>query len=144
MIITESIPKKNTLRSYFLVIDRLLGQFGECDLSHLTTEHIHEFLNQLTEGCKPRTKHIRFSCLSSFFNFVQSNLEPDFANPCNSPMIRKLFRSKVKMQWDIIEKDTVDEIIFRTTKIRDRLLLELMARGAMRIGAEKKIENRMN
>lgn len=53
--------------------------------------------------------------------------------------MRKLFRSKVKMQWDIIEKDTVDEIIFRTTKIRDRLLLELMARGAMRIGEVLKL-----
>jgi integrase len=41
---------------------------------------------------------------------------------------------KVKVQWNILEKDTVDEIIFRTAKLRDRLLLELMARGAMRIG----------
>ena len=48
-------------------------------------------------------------------------------------MLRKLFRPKVKINWDILEKDTVDEIIFRTTKTRDRLILELMARGAMRI-----------
>jgi len=33
----------------------------------------------------------------------------------------------------------VDEIIFRTTKLRDRLLLELMARGAMRIGEVLKL-----
>ena len=31
------------------------------------------------------------------------------------------------------EKDTVDEIIFRTIKIRNRLMLELIARGGMRI-----------
>jgi hypothetical protein len=49
-------------------------------------------------------------------------------------MLRKLFRPKVKAQWDILEKDTVDKIIFRITKPRDRLLLELMARGTMCIG----------
>ena len=38
------------------------------------------------------------------------------------------------MRWKIIEKETIDEIIFRTTKVRNRLILELMARGGMRIG----------
>ena len=54
-------------------------------------------------------------------------------------MLRKLFRPKVKVQWNILEKDTVDEIIFRTASHRDRLLLELMARGAMRIGEVLKL-----
>ena len=49
-------------------------------------------------------------------------------------MLRKLFRVKVKTQFDILEKETVDEIIFRTSIIINRLMLELMARGAMRIG----------
>jgi len=39
----------------------------------------------------------------------------------------------------MIEKETVDEIIFRTTNIRDRLILELMARGGMRIGEVLKL-----
>ncbi len=34
----------------------------------------------------------------------------------------------------IHEKETIDEIIFRTTKVRNRLILELMARGGMRVG----------
>lgn len=33
-----------------------------------------------------------------------------------------------------MEKDVVDEIIFRTNSVRNRLILELMARGGMRIG----------
>jgi integrase len=49
-------------------------------------------------------------------------------------MLRKLFRPRVKASFDILEKEVVDEIIFRTDKPRDRLLLELMARGAMRVG----------
>ena len=41
--------------------------------------------------------------------------------------------------WEIIEKETEDEIIFRTTKVRNRLILELMARGGMRIGEVLKL-----
>jgi len=54
-------------------------------------------------------------------------------------MLRKLFRPKIKTHFDILEKETVDEIIFRTVKPRDRLMLELLARGAMRIGEVLKI-----
>jgi integrase len=57
-------------------------------------------------------------------------------------MIRKLYRERVVSRWEIIDKDTVDEIIFRTTKIRNRLILEQMARGGMRIGEVLKLTQR--
>ena len=113
--------------------------FGDHQLGELTVDDIMDFLNQITDGRKPQTKRIRYSHLSAFFNFIKNNIDPDFTNLCDSPMLRKLFRPKVKVQWNILEKDTVDEIIFRTTKLRDRLLLELMARGAMRIGEVLKL-----
>lgn len=113
--------------------------FGDHQLGELTTDDVMEFLNLVTKGCKPQTKRIRYAHLSAFFNFIQNNLDSDFTNPCDSPMLRKLFRPKVKVQWNILEKDTVDEIIFRTTTLRNRLLLELMARSAMRIGEVLKL-----
>ena len=54
-------------------------------------------------------------------------------------MIRKNYRQKGTSRWEIIEKGTIDEIIFRTTKNRNRLLLELMARGGMRVGEVLKL-----
>ena len=54
-------------------------------------------------------------------------------------MLRKLFQPTVTISWTILEKETVDEIIFRTTKVRNRLILELMARGGMRIGEVLKL-----
>ena len=60
-------------------------------------------------------------------------------SPCDTPMIRKLHRERVVSRWEIIEKETVDEIIFRTVKVRNRLILELMARGGMRIGEVLKL-----
>jgi integrase len=113
--------------------------FGDHQLGELTADDVMDFLNQVTDGCKPQTKRIRYAHLSAFFNFIQDNLDHDLSNPCDSPMLRKLFRPKVKVQWNILEKDTVDEIIFKTATLRDRLLLELMARGAMRIGEVLKL-----
>ncbi len=43
-------------------------------------------------------------------------------------MVRKQYRERVVSKWKILEKETVAEIIFRTTKTRIRLMLELMAR----------------
>ena len=39
-----------------------------------------------------------------------------------------------------IEKETIDEIIFKSSNPRNRLLIELMARGGMRIGEVLKVK----
>ena len=54
-------------------------------------------------------------------------------------MLRKLYRPGKPNRWDIVEKETIDEIIFRTTKARNRLILELIARGGMRVGEVLKL-----
>lgn len=127
------------MRSHSFIKNKFCSQFGDYDLNDLSADNILEFMNQLTDGRKPQTKRARFTSLSAFFNFVKNNLEPDFTSPCDSPMLRKLFRPKIKTHFDILERETVDEIIFRTTKPRNRLMFELMARGGMRIGEVLKI-----
>jgi integrase len=47
---------------------------------------------------------------------------------------RPLLAGGSQLRWKILEKEVVDEVIFRTNKPRNRLILELMARGGMRIG----------
>jgi integrase/recombinase XerD len=128
------------VRSYQAIIERYIREFGDGPVDQVTPEHVLTFLNRLTEGNKPYTKRIRFSQLSSFFNFVRNNIDPELRNPCDRPMIRKLYRERVPLRWKIIEKETIDEIIFRTTKVRNRLILELMARGGMRIGEVLKLQ----
>jgi len=130
----DKLEKKNTVRAFRWIINRFCADFGGEDLTELSSKRILQFFNIVTEGCKPQTKRVRFSHLSSFFNFLKNNLDLKFENPCNLPMLRKLFRPTVTVRWNIIEKETVDEIIFRTTNVRNRLILELMARGGMRIG----------
>jgi integrase len=134
-----STRKKNTIRAYRWVINKFCNDFDGEDLSEISSEKILQFLNAITNGCKPQTKRVRFTHLSSFFNFLKNNLDLNFQNPCDLPMLRKLFRPKVTVSWNILGKETVDEIIFRTTNVRNRLILELMARGGMRIGEVLKL-----
>jgi integrase/recombinase XerD len=88
----------------------------------------------LTKDTKQATKRNRYSVLSSFYNFSINTALPALINPCNSAIIKKIFKRPQAIQWQIVDKEVVDEIIFRTMNIRNRVMLELMARGGMRIG----------
>ena len=99
-------------------------------------------MSKITEGGKQQTKHGRYSHLKAFFNFIRTNLDATIQNPCDAPMLRKLYRPGKPIHWDVVEKETIDEIIFRTTKMRNRLILELMARGGMRVGEVLKLTPR--
>ncbi len=99
-----------------------------------------EFLVKITEGLKPSTKKLKFSLLKSLFNFVKNTAESDLSNPCDSAFLSKTFRVGKLPPWKILERDAVDEFIFRTKNSRNRLMLELMARGGMRIGEVLKLK----
>jgi len=131
--------KENTVRAYEFTIAKFNQNFENLNLNEVSTDDIFDFMTQITEGKKPQTKRVGFSHLTAFFNFMGNNFDGDFKSPCGSPMLRKLLRPKAVVHWDIIEKETVDEIIFRTDNVRNRLMLELMARGGMRVGEVLKL-----
>jgi hypothetical protein len=76
----------------------------------------------------------------SFFQFHENNSDSDFRNPCELPMLRKLFRPAAGARREIVEKETVDEIIFGTDNDRNRLMPELMARGGIKGGDMLKMD----
>jgi site-specific recombinase XerD len=125
--------KKNTIRAYEWILSKFCNKQGHKDLKEIASEEISAFLNGITEGKKQQTKRIRCSHLNDFIKFTRNNTDENFQNPCDTPMFRKLFRAKTTSRWNIIGKETVDVIVFRTTKMRNRLILELIARGGMRI-----------
>jgi integrase len=135
----RSNSRENTIRAYEYVLGKLQDHFEGRDLASLTSEEMLTFLNQLCEGTKQRTKRSRYSNVRSFFNFIRSNIDHDFTNPCDTPMFKRIFRHPESVHWDILEKEVVDEVIFRTTNARNRLMLELMARGGMRISEVLKL-----
>jgi integrase len=133
LIITGPIPKKNTYRNYSYVLGYFQIEFGDREIDSITPDDILEFLTELTTNGKQTTKRLRYSNIKSFFNHIQSTFLPTLSNPCDSPTLKKTFRSRGAKHWPMIEKDIIDEVIFRTENPRNRLMLELMARGGLRI-----------
>ena len=140
MSTTKRTPGKNTIESYSATLSKFRDQLGNSrELDGISSEEILSFLNKITKGGKQQTKHGRYSHLKALFNFIRSNFDSTLQNPCDTPMLRKLYRPGKPNHWNIVEKETIDEIIFRTLKVRNRLVLELMARGGMRIGEVLKL-----
>jgi integrase/recombinase XerD len=55
-------------------------------------------------------------------------------NPCCVPQLFKSFKNIQQRPRKILDKETVDEIIFNSKNTRDRLILELQARCGLRVG----------
>jgi len=140
---TKRTQEKNTIESYNATLSKFRDQIGNSrQLDGISSEEVLSFLNKITEGGKQQTKHGRYSHLKAFFNFIKINFYSTLQNPCDTPMLRKLYRPGKPNHWSIVEKETIDEIIFRTTQARNRLILELMARGGTRVGEVLKLTPR--
>jgi integrase/recombinase XerD len=120
-------------------LGKFRDHFFERELDSISSEEVLSFLTNRNDTCKQLTKHTRYAYLKALFNFIRNNLDAQLQNPCDTPMLKKLFRPGKIAPWQIHEKEVIDEIIFRTTKVRNRLILELMARGGMRVGEVLKL-----
>ena len=118
---------------------RFNDQFDDRNIENLTPDEILAFITKNSKGQKQSTKRLKFTLLKAFFNFCISATGLNFLNPCDAPVFKKSFRAAKGHSWTLLEKDVVDEIIFKTEKPRNRLILELMARGGMRIGEVLKL-----
>ncbi|MCP4273988.1 MAG: site-specific integrase [Gammaproteobacteria bacterium] len=127
------------MKNYEFVFVQFKDEFGDRLTDSITPDEILSFLTKLTDGTKQTTKRNRYSSLKAFFNYIKNSIDPNLQNPCDTPILRKIFKDRKAPPWPIFEKELIDEIIFKTTNPRNRIMLELMARGGMRIGEVLKI-----
>jgi integrase/recombinase XerD len=125
--------QENTQRCVEYVLRKFNVQFQERSIASVSEEDVLTFLMKLTFKRRQTTKRNRYAVLYSFYNFIINTSLPELKNPCSNSVIKKIFRRAHPIQSRILDKDTIDEIIFRTTTSRNRLMLELMARAGMRI-----------
>jgi hypothetical protein len=69
--------------------------FIERELDSISSDEILSFLTSLNDTCKQLTKHTRYAYLKALFNFIHNNLDAQLQNPCDTPMLKKLFRPDV-------------------------------------------------
>jgi integrase/recombinase XerD len=126
--------KPSTAGGYTYLLDNFEALFGEKDLKSINSEDAYHFLEIITENSSKSSKRHRYSQLKAFFNFVISNYLPDLKNPLDSPFMRKMFPLPKPKQREVVSKALIDEVIFNSQSLRDRLILELQSRCGARVG----------
>ena len=126
--------KSRTLESYRLLLEKFRGCFGDREADSIKAEEILHFLESSTSKSAKSTRHLRYAQLKAFFNFALSVSGSNIQNPCDSSLLSKTFRAAPRIPRKILDKETVDELIFNSPSMRDRLILELQARCGLRVG----------
>ena len=132
--------KKRTQDSYNYLLDTFQSQFGDCSLESIGSEKIYQFLVTFTKSSSRSTRRLRYAQIKAFFNLIIENCCLDIKNPCSAPLLSKSFRMPKSKPRKILDKETIDEIVYNTKNLRDRLILELQARCGLRIGEVLKLK----
>ena len=132
--------KQRTIDSYVHILGRFELIHAQRDLDSVGSDEIFTFLEAVTQDLAKSTRRLRYAQLIAFYNFIIDRCSLNMRNPCNTPLLRKSFRTPRQVSRKILERETVDEMIYNTKGQRDRLILELQARCGLRIGELLKIK----
>lgn len=136
----QSNHKPRTIESYRLLLERFEVIFAQKDLETIAPDEIFHFLENLTGNMAKSTRRLRYAQLKAFYNFIIDRCSLNMRNPCSTSLLSKSFKAPKQQPHKILERETVDEMIYNTKKQRDRLILELQARCGLRIGELLKIK----
>ena len=125
---------KRITDSYRYLLKHLGNHFTDSHLKAITPDQIYQFPETLTEHMAKSTRRLRYAQVKAFFNSLINEKGILIKNPCQDSIMVKAFKSPRMKQKDILSRESVDEIIYRSKKIRDRLILELQARCGVRVG----------
>jgi integrase/recombinase XerD len=130
----QSNHKQRTIESYNLLLDRFNAMYSERALNGVSPDEIFHFLEELTKNLAKSTRRLRYAQMKAFYNFIIDRCSMNMKNPCNVALLRKSFKLPKRAPHKILDRETVDEMIYNTKRRRDRLMLELQARCGLRIG----------
>ena len=136
----QSNHKQRTIESYRLLLERFEVIYAKRDLETIAPDEIYHFLENLTGNMAKSTRRLRYAQLKAFYNFIIDRCSLNMRNPCNTPLLSKSFKAPKQQPHKILDRETVDEMIYNTKRQRDRLILELQARCGLRIGELLKIK----
>ncbi len=136
----RSSLKSRTLQSYHYLLQRFEAQFADRSFDSLGSDEIYQFRENLTENLARSTHRLRYAQLKAFYNFLGDKCNLNMRNPCNAPFLRKAFKTPKQVARRILDRETVEELIYNTKNLRDRLMVELLARCGLRIGESLKIK----
>lgn len=136
----QSNHKQRTIESYRHLLERYEAVHAQKEFETISPDEIFHFLETLTGNMAKSTRRLRYAQLKAFYNFIIDRCSLNMRNPCSTPLLSKSFKAPKQQPHRILDRETVDEMIYNTKKQRDRLILELQARCGLRIGELLKIK----
>jgi integrase/recombinase XerD len=132
--------RQSTNAGYSLFFTCIKAYFEGRSVESITSEEIGKFLESFTVGVARATRHLRYAQAKAFFNFIINECGLDIKNPCTQSILAKQFKNPKPAARKILDKELVDELIYSTTSMRERLILNLQARCGLRIGEVLKLK----
>ena len=136
----RSSQKPRTIQSYRPLLQKIEGRFAGRSFNSIGSDEIYHLLETLTEAQSKSTRRLRYAQMKAFYNFLIEKSGLDMRNPCNVPILAKAFKTPKPVSRRILDRETVEEFIYNTKNLRDRLLVELQARCGLRIGESLKVK----
>jgi site-specific recombinase XerD len=132
--------KPRTVKSYQPLLQRFEAEFGERSFDSIGSDEIFQFLKMVTGDHSKSTRRLRYAQLKAFFNFLIDKCNLNMKNPCDVPLLCKAFKTPKQVSRRILDREIVEELIYNTQTLRDRLMVELQVRCGLRIGESLKIK----
>jgi site-specific recombinase XerD len=66
----QNLHRKRTTESYRYLLEHLENHFPDSHVEAITPDHIHQFLEVLTEHAAKSTRRLRYAQVKAFFNFL--------------------------------------------------------------------------
>ncbi len=122
------ILKKRTKSSYDYLLKQFEDLLGERVFESINSDDIYQFLEIITDNSAKSTRRLRYAQIKAFFNLIIEEYSLHIINPCNAHTLTKAFRFQNNKERQILDKETVDELVYNTDNTKDKLIMELQAR----------------
>jgi integrase/recombinase XerD len=136
----RSNQRSRTIQSYRPLLQKIESRFAGRSFDSIGSEEIYHLLENLTKDHSKSTRRLRYAQMKAFYIFMIEKSDLNMRNPCNAPILAKAFKTPKQVPRRILDRETVEEVIYNTKNLRDRLMVELQARCGLRIGESLKIK----
>lgn len=110
----QSNHKRRTIESYTMLLDRFNAIHAKRLLDDISPDEIFHFLEDLTRALAKSTRRLRYAQLKAFYNFIIDRRSLNMRNPCNTPLLSKSFKAPKQIPHKILDRETIDEMIYDT------------------------------
>ena len=108
----QSNLKPRPQDGYRFLLKRFGDFCGDRDFESIESDLVFQFLENLTRTHAKSTRRLRYAQMKAFYNFVIEKCAVNMKNPCNAPLVSKAFRSPEQVPRKILDKESVDEMIY--------------------------------